>query len=134
MTMRRFLPGCDATSTWARQGDMLGSIIPSLKRRFFSLLMKSISGFECRRDLHAIGLQSADMFVNTGGGSIFIVSKESDLLRTAPRLISCVPPILIVDGQKRSLIDIVVVDAGDADGAADEVGVGGLEGEVAELM
>ena len=130
--MRRFLPGCDVTSTWARQGDTLGSIIPSLKRRFFSLLMKSISGFECRRDLHAIGLQSADIFVNTGGGSMFIISKESDLLRTAPRLISCVPPMLIVEGQKRSLMDIVAVDAEDADGAAGDVG--DVEEEVAELM
>ena len=68
---------------------------------------------------------------------MFIVSRESVLVRTAPRLISCVPPISIVDGQKRSLLDAVVEDVGDAEGAAkdvDDESIEDMEEEGAELM
>lgn len=73
--MSRFL--CFAvsftTTTCALQGELLGLILPNSNNRLTSLLMNSRSSCEYRRDGDAIGLQSGDRCVNTGGGSMFMV-------------------------------------------------------------
>ena len=62
------------TTTWARHGERLGSIMPS-SSRFTSLSMKAESSCLYRRDLFTMGWQSVVRFAKGSGGSICSVLK-----------------------------------------------------------
>ena len=62
-----------ATTTWARQDDLLGSIIPSFRSRRVSAVMNSESSGLYLCDLVAIGWQSSVRLENNCGGLIFKV-------------------------------------------------------------
>ena len=59
------------TTTWARQGELLGSMIPSFSRRWASASINFLSSWLYLRDFIAIGWQSVVRLAKSSGGPTF---------------------------------------------------------------